>query len=172
MEALRRILSCKLPHLFVSTRDLSRMVESGKKTSAAAVFKQLQEQRQSQPRYPRPVLGTLYIAPRNELEERIAVIWGELLGIEEIGIDDNFFELGGNSLMGLDLLARIRKTLKVENLPAYVLYEAPTVSALAEYIQPPQQKASALDDWDDEDEEEKRQEKMDHFKRIAQMEEL
>ena len=38
-----------------------------------------------------------YIAPRNEIEEAVANIWQEILGIEQIGIYDNFFELGGNS---------------------------------------------------------------------------
>jgi len=39
-----------------------------------------------------------YVAPRNELEEKIASIWKETLEISRVGIDDNFFDLGGESL--------------------------------------------------------------------------
>src|SRR5262249_14619517 len=47
----------------------------------------------------RPNLKTAYAAPRNELEQSIAGIWQNLLGIEQIGIHDDFFELGGHSLL-------------------------------------------------------------------------
>ncbi|MBW8683315.1 non-ribosomal peptide synthetase [Chitinophaga rhizophila] len=47
-----------------------------------------------------------YQAPGNELEQRIADIWQELLGVEQIGVDDNFFELGGHSVLMVQLLHR------------------------------------------------------------------
>ncbi|WP_126651527.1 non-ribosomal peptide synthetase [Chryseobacterium aureum] len=55
-----------------------------------------------------------YIAPRTETEERLAVIWQELLGVEKVGIHDNFFELGGHSLLATRLVSMIRKELDVE----------------------------------------------------------
>src|SRR5262249_42349538 len=87
--------------------------------------------------YPRPVLSTGYLAPRNETEGRIAEIWSDLLGIVEVGVDDNFFDLGGNSLLGVDLMTRLNRELGGERLPAYVLYQASTISALARYLHAP-----------------------------------
>jgi len=75
------------------------------------------------------------VAPKSELERRIATFWEELLGITQVGINDNFFELGGNSLVGIDLIGRLRKELNLEPLPAYVLYEAPTVATMARYLE-------------------------------------
>ncbi|MEM0578791.1 phosphopantetheine-binding protein, partial [Flavobacterium polysaccharolyticum] len=51
-----------------------------------------------------------YVAPRNEIENQLVVIWQEILGLEKIGITDNFFELGGNSLKASVLINRINKT--------------------------------------------------------------
>ena len=67
----------------------------------------------------------------NRVEQTIIDIWQQLLGIEQVGIHDNFFDLGGNSLLGVDLMTRVQQALTCEKLPAYVLYQAPTVSALA-----------------------------------------
>jgi hypothetical protein len=161
-EALRRILCCQLPHVFVTTQDLLAMVQGSKQASATAWFAHLRQVQEARPRYARPVLGSSYVAPRTALEEQIAEVWAEVLGIEQVGIDDNFFELGGNSLLGIDLLARVRKAVQVEKLPAYVLYEASSVSALAAYLKPvPQQTA---DDQLLEAQAEKRREKLGHFK--------
>ena len=52
-----------------------------------------------------------------------------------MGTNDNFFELGGNSLIGIDLITRLRKALAIETIPTFVLYEAPTVSAMAQYLE-------------------------------------
>ncbi len=51
-----------------------------------------------------------YRAPGSELEQRIAAIWAEILGVERVGLDDNFFELGGHSLLLLMLKERIGDT--------------------------------------------------------------
>ncbi|GAB4194989.1 MAG: hypothetical protein OHK0022_11410 [Roseiflexaceae bacterium] len=133
-EALTRILSRALPHVFVTPQDLTGMVETSRRSSAAEILKQVKAQRQTRPLYPRPTLGTSYVAPGSDLEISIAALWGDVLGIEQIGIHDNFFELGGNSLLGIDLIARMRKELRLDKLQTYVLYEAPSVAAMAEYI--------------------------------------
>ncbi|MEW6735978.1 MAG: beta-ketoacyl synthase N-terminal-like domain-containing protein, partial [Acidobacteriota bacterium] len=83
----------------------------------------------------RPVLDTIYLASRNELEQTIANLWQELLGIEQIGINDNFFELGGNSLLATQVISRIHKIFQVE-LPLRKYFEASTVAELAEKISP------------------------------------
>ena len=54
-----------------------------------------------------------YIAPRNDLEEQVAEIWAEVLGLpkETIGIQDDFFRLGGDSIVSIQLVSRLRQRL-------------------------------------------------------------
>jgi amino acid adenylation domain-containing protein len=68
--------------------------------------------------------------PRSDIEQRVAEIVGELLDLDEIGLDDNFFLLGGHSLLGAQLIARLRDTFGVE-IELRSLFEAPTVAALS-----------------------------------------
>ncbi len=84
-------------------------------------------------RHARPVLGTAYEAPDDEIEVRLTEIWQELLGLEQVGVCDDFFELGGHSLLGIQLLARMRESFLME-LPLRSLFEAPTVRGQAEFV--------------------------------------
>jgi acyl transferase domain-containing protein len=79
-------------------------------------------------RFPRPPLRTEYTAPRTRLEERIADVWGEYLGIDRIGVHDPFFDLGGNSLVGMAMVSAIERLLDQRIAPA-VLFAHPTVAA-------------------------------------------
>ncbi|WP_224242164.1 non-ribosomal peptide synthetase [Hyalangium gracile] len=71
-----------------------------------------------------------YVAPTTPLEQRIASIWSELLGVERIGVQDNFFELGGHSLLATQLASRLHEALAVE-IPLSMLFESRTVAELA-----------------------------------------
>ncbi|MFJ2211186.1 SDR family NAD(P)-dependent oxidoreductase [Streptomyces sp. NPDC087864] len=84
-------------------------------------------------RYPRPDLRVSYIAPRTGTERAVADTWGELLGMERVGVHDPFFELGGTSLVGLALVNRLAAESGVE-LAAASLFEHPTVAQLAELL--------------------------------------
>ncbi|MGV2831538.1 beta-ketoacyl synthase N-terminal-like domain-containing protein [Myxosarcina sp. GI1(2024)] len=82
----------------------------------------------------RPNLQTAYIAPSNEIEQKIAEIWQEILGIEQIGVNDNFFELGGHSLLAVQVTSRLRKIFEVELPLQAILFDAPTVAGIANVI--------------------------------------
>ena len=125
----------------------------------------MQQTRSAKTTYPRPGLATSFVAPSNDLERKIAAIWGDMLGIDEIGILDNFFDLGGNSLLGIDLIARMRKELAVEQIPAHVLYEAPTVQALARFVDPAQQEPEPVQAETWQDRSSKRKERLQQLRR-------
>ena len=74
-----------------------------------------------------------YVAPRNELEEKIARIWAEVLGVERVGVDDNFFDLGGHSLLVVQVHSRLREAFGVE-VSIVELFKNPTVGSLAQFF--------------------------------------
>jgi FkbH-like protein len=76
----------------------------------------------------------VYVAPRTPIEEVMAEIWAQLLGITRVGVHDNFFKLGGHSLLGTVLISRLRDKFNVE-LPLISLFESPTLSGLAETVE-------------------------------------
>ena len=79
-------------------------------------------------------LGSEYIAPRNEVEEKIEMIWKELLQKEMVGINDNFFDLGGHSLLMIQLKNKLETTFNKE-VSLVDMFNYPTISYLAGYIQ-------------------------------------
>lgn len=130
-RSLCRAAAANEPHLVVSTQDFSAL------SRLAALFtveQVLADGETAAERHHRPELATPYVAPRTPTEETIASIWASSLGLEQVGIADNFFELGGNSLVGVNLVVRIRRALGLDQLAPHVLYEAPTVELLAALV--------------------------------------
>ncbi|MCK4260161.1 MAG: amino acid adenylation domain-containing protein, partial [Halanaerobiales bacterium] len=78
-------------------------------------------------------VGTEYVAPTNEIEEKLVAIWSEVLRIEKIGINDNFFELGGHSLKAMTVVSKVFKELNVE-ISLGQIFKTPTIKGLAELI--------------------------------------
>jgi len=86
---------------------------------------------------PDPDLGgaqsTAYVAPRTPVEEAVAAIWEQVLGVQRVGVEDDFFALGGHSLLATQIVAQVRSDLAV-NLPLHSLFTCPTVASLAAEI--------------------------------------
>ncbi|MCC3590793.1 non-ribosomal peptide synthetase [Microcoleus sp. PH2017_28_MFU_U_A] len=87
-----------------------------------------------------PELGQDYVAPQTPVEDVVAGIWAEVLGLERVGIRDNFLELGGHSLLVTQIATRIRDTFQVE-LPLRTLFESATVADLARNLEIASQKS-------------------------------
>jgi natural product biosynthesis luciferase-like monooxygenase protein/amino acid adenylation domain-containing protein len=83
----------------------------------------------------RPALESAFVAPRTAAEQRLAAIWRDLLGVQQIGARDNFFDLGGHSLLAMRLVTRVHQEFGVR-LPPGALFEHAVLAELAECIDP------------------------------------
>ena len=124
---IRRFLRDRLPeHMvpsaFVFLKELP-VTPNGK----------VDRRRLPEPLFMREAEDSDYCAPRSALEEVIAGLWIELLGVNRVSIRDNFFDLGGHSLLGIQFIARLRDLLRVA-IPIRRLFESPTIEALASVL--------------------------------------
>ncbi len=74
--------------------------------------------------------ATPYVAPRTPIEEKLADMWSQLLGVECVGIHNRFFDLGGHSLLATQALSRVREAFGVE-VPLGIFLDTPTIANLA-----------------------------------------
>ena len=121
----RRFLQAKLPDYMVPSAFVSLeavpLTPNGK----------LDRKRLPAPEQSRPELAEDFVAPSTSTEQKIAAIWFEVLGWNQIGIHDDFFELGGDSLLAVQVVSRLRQAFEVE-VPVAALFESPTIAQLAE----------------------------------------
>jgi amino acid adenylation domain-containing protein len=75
-----------------------------------------------------------FVTASTPVEEVLAGIWAEVLGLEKVGVRDNFFELGGHSLLATRVISQARQVFKLE-IPLRRLFESPTVAELAKDIE-------------------------------------
>jgi amino acid adenylation domain-containing protein len=71
--------------------------------------------------------------PQNDVQQQLAALWEQALGVQPIGITDNFFDLGGHSLLAVRLFAQIEQAMGLK-LPVAALFQAPTVAELADLV--------------------------------------
>ncbi len=132
LEAFKRVLSArKFTQVVTSTVDLPASIKKWIQLEFCQ-DSQLAPKTSSASAYLRPNLDNAYVAPRSEVEQTIANIWQELLGIEQVGIDDSFFELGGDSVLGIQVSARAAKA--GFRLTPQQLFEQQTIAKLAEVV--------------------------------------
>lgn len=105
-----------LPAVFVSIADFPRLINGKINRSELKTFL--------------PDEATDVVAPRSDLEQIMATVWGKLFGKKEIGIHDNFFKLGGDSIKAIQLSSRLLN----ENISITIkdVFNYPTISGLAE----------------------------------------
>ncbi|QPF43658.1 non-ribosomal plipastatin synthetase PpsC [Bacillus subtilis] len=122
-EQVRSLLACSLPNYMIPAYIIEMenlpLTSNGKLNRKAL---------------PEPDFASkqTYIPPRNELEEQLALIWQEVLGIQRIGIEDSFFELGGDSIKALQVSARLGRhglSLQVSDL-----FRRPKIKDLSPFI--------------------------------------
>jgi acyl transferase domain-containing protein len=120
-DALERALASGWPQMAISTGNLALRMRQAR-TSAS--------QPEAARDRARPETAGVYTPAGSPTEHRIVEVWRQLLGYEQIGIHDNFFALHGHSLLGMQLIARLRQIFQVD-LPLTRLFSGPTVAELA-----------------------------------------
>ncbi len=115
-----------MPQLIVSTSDIGARLRRWADPLLA-------DPENALVRHARPLLSNPYVEPGTETEHAIAALWADLLGVDEVGVYDNFFEMGGSSLLGLQIVHRLRSDFQMA-VPLTVVYEGPTVRTLAALV--------------------------------------
>lgn len=130
---LRALGTCGVARIAVSTADLGRRLAQSKVLRLEAE-KQAPQTGSEGASYERPEMDQSFAEPENELQQRIAGVWQEFLGIGRVGVLDDFFALGGHSLLSLRIISRLNAELELE-LPVNVIFEHPTIAELAQHIE-------------------------------------
>jgi amino acid adenylation domain-containing protein len=81
-------------------------------------------------------LEVSYVAPQTDIEQIIATVWQELLGVEKVGVNDNFFDLGGNSLLLTKTYSEFKNRLpnEVQFLSLIDLFNYSTIKSLSQHL--------------------------------------
>jgi amino acid adenylation domain-containing protein len=124
VEHLRRLLKTKLPPFMVPSAfvvlDSFPVTANGK----------LDRRALPPPDGARPDLARGYVAPETPVEEALAEIWRQVLGVDRVGIDDDFFDLGGHSMLAVKMLAQVHDELGLE-LGLGAVFDHSTIRGLA-----------------------------------------
>jgi amino acid adenylation domain-containing protein len=127
LEQLRRLCKAKLPPFMVPSGFVS--VDAFPVTANG----KLDRRALPAPDGARPAMARSYVAPETPVEQTLASIWSEILGVDRIGVDDDFFDLGGHSLLAVKMLSRVQESLDL-NLRLPQVFEHSTIRELAAAI--------------------------------------
>ncbi len=142
LEAIRRIAASGLSQAVVSTQSIHDAAGSGWVHAAGHAAS---DSRNSRADAVFPDGEPSQEPPQTEAEHKIAAIWETLFGIPGIGRRQSFFDLGGNSLLSIQLVARLRQAFHGD-IPMDVIFQSPTIAELAESIVQTQVKPEELDE--------------------------
>ena len=127
VSELRRFLSHKLPDYMIPASFIP--LDSLPLTPNGKINRRLLPA----PNRSRPELETPMVAPRSEVEKKVAQIWTEVLALDEVGIGDNFLALGGDSLSASRVVSHVLQHFQVE-IPTRTLFDSPTIAEMAGMI--------------------------------------
>lgn len=127
IEALREALQHQLPDYMVPGQFL--IMERLPRTASG----KLDRKALPRPNRPGSCPETLPL-PRTPLEQELAEIFAQVLNVEKVGTHSSFFNMGGHSLLATQVISRIQNRFRID-LPLRVLFEAPTIAELAEYVE-------------------------------------
>ncbi len=135
MEILELLLKESTPQVVVLPFDLKNLLELYPAAASMPFFAEVGGSDTHVARlYARPNLRQKYIAPRNEMERKLAELWLQTLHIDRVGINDSFFELGGDSVLAAQILALARKAYGISINPQDA-FQAFTIKRLAEMLE-------------------------------------
>lgn len=129
-QAFLRSLSLGIPQVHISTQSLQAVIENGRRLDVVTALAALAETDREADAYERPETGQAYEAPDGPQEQFICDAFQLLLGIARVGATDDFFAFGGNSLLALDVLARIKRRFGAD-VPVGAFLAEPTARSLA-----------------------------------------
>jgi acyl transferase domain-containing protein/SAM-dependent methyltransferase len=133
VRAFDAVLASRPPaRVAVSTADLGARVRTWV-TPAPQPSPQRAPAGAAAPARGRPDVSTRYEPPRGEVEEAVCHLLEALLGVEPVGRDDNFFELGGNSLLAIQLTARLRDRFAVD-VSVQELFDSATLADFGDRV--------------------------------------
>ena len=133
VETFARIIEDTQPQVVVSPRDLNALIQKSSQLELPSLDGRTGESMSHGHLNQRPQLDVDFVPPANKIEQTIAGLWKNYLGIEEVGVNDNFFDLGATSLDIIQVNIQLKEMLR-KDIPVVKFFTNPTVSSLARYI--------------------------------------
>lgn len=135
LEILGQLLMTSTPQVMVLPFDLKNLIELYPAAAGIPFLSEVVGNDTHVARlYARPKLRQKYVAPRNEIERKLAELWRQTLHIDNVGMHDSFFELGGDSVLAAQILALAQKTFGIR-VNIQEAFKAFTIERLAEMLE-------------------------------------
>ena len=131
LEILEQLLNETAPQIMVLPFDLKNLIELYPTAAGLPFLEDVGGSETHVARlYTRPNLRQQYVAPRNEIEHKLAQLWQQTLHIDKVGVHDSFFELGGDSVLAAQVLGLAQKSFGIRINPQDA-FKAFTIDKLA-----------------------------------------
>ena len=135
LEVLEQLFNESIPQVLVLPFDLKNLIELYPTAAGMPFLAEVGGCDTYITRlYSRPKLRQEYVAPRNEIELKLAELWRQTLHIDQVGIHDSFFELGGDSVLAAQILTLAQKTFGIRINPQDA-FQAFNIKRLAEMLE-------------------------------------